>query len=163
MDKQTISLFEEMRVMNATEVRARYEIQVEEYVMRIQIESRVLGDIARNHIIPTAVKYQNTLIENVRGLKEIYGSEYAKHASEQMELIEKISSYIANINRGVTDMINARKKANAISNNEQRAQLYCNEVLPFFDEIRYHSDRLELLVDDELWSMVKYRELLFLR
>ena len=70
--------------------------------MRIQIESRVLGDIARNHIIPTAVKYQNTLIENVRGLKEIYGSEYAKHASEQMELIEKISSYIANINRGVT-------------------------------------------------------------
>jgi glutamine synthetase len=99
----------------------------------------------------------------VRGLKEIYGSEYAKHASEQMELIEKISSYIANINRGVTDMINARKKANSISNNEQRAQLYCNEVLPFFDEIRYHSDRLELLVDDELWSMVKYRELLFLR
>ena len=80
--------------MNATEVRARYEIQVEQYVMRIQIESRVLGDIARNHIIPTAVKYQNTLIENVRGLKEIYGSEYAKHASEQMELIEKISSYI---------------------------------------------------------------------
>jgi glutamine synthetase len=163
VDKQTISLFEEMGVMNATEVRARYEIQVEEYVMRIQIESRVLGDIARNHIIPTAVKYQNKLIENVRGLKEIYGSEYAKHASEQMELIEKISSYIANINRGVTDMINARKKANAISNNEQRAQLYCNEVLPFFDEIRYHSDRLELLVDDELWSMVKYRELLFLR
>ena len=152
-----------MGVMNATEVRARYEIQVEQYVMRIQIESRVLGDIARNHIIPTAVKYQNTLIENVRGLKEIYGSEYAKHASEQMELIEKISSYIANINRGVTEMINARKKANSISNNEQRAHLYCNEVLPFFDEIRYHSDRLELLVDDELWSMVKYRELLFLR
>ena len=149
--------------MNATEVRARYEIQVEEYVMRIQIESRVLGDIARNHIIPTAVKYQNTLIENVRGLKEIYDSEYTKHASEQMELIEKISSYIANINRGVTDMINARKKANVISNNDQRAQLYCNEVLPFFDEIRYHCDRLELLVDDELWSMVKYRELLFLR
>ena len=163
VEKQSISLFEDMGVMNATEVRARYEIQVEEYVMRIQIESRVLGDIARNHIIPTAVKYQNTLIENVRGLKEIYGSEYAKHASEQMELIEKISSYIANINRGVTDMINARKKANSISNNEQRAQLYCNEVLPFFDEIRYNSDRLELLVDDELWSMVKYRELLFLR
>ena len=123
----------------------------------------VLGDIARNHIIPTAVKYQNTLIENVRGLKEIYGTEYAKHASEQMELIEKISSYVANINRGVTDMVNARKKANCISNNEQRAQLYCSEVLPFFDEIRYHSDRLELLVDNELWSMVNYRELLFLR
>ena len=163
IDKKTISLFAEMGVMNATEVHARYEVQVEEYVMRIQIESRVLGDIARNHIIPTAVKYQNTLIENVRGLKEIYGTEYSKHASEQMELIEKISSYIANINRGVTDMINARKKANKILNNEQRAQLYCNEVLPFFDEIRYHSDRLELLVDDELWSMVKYRELLFLR
>jgi glutamine synthetase len=163
VDKKTISLFEEMGVMNSKEVRARYEIQMEEYVMRIQIESRVLGDIARNHIIPTAIKYQNTLIENVRGIKEIYDSEYTKHASEQMELIEKISSHIANINRSVTDMITARKKANSISNNENRAQLYCNEVLPFFDDIRYHSDRLELLVDDELWSMVKYRELLFLR
>ena len=163
VDKKSISLFEEMGVMNSKEVRARYEIQMEEYVMRIQIESRVLGDIARNHIIPTAIKYQNTLIENVRGIKEIYDSEYTKHASEQMELIEKISSHIANINRGVTDMITVRKKANAISSNENRAQLYCNEVLPFFDEIRYHSDRLELLVDDELWSMVKYRELLFLR
>lgn len=163
VDKKSISLFEEMGVMNSKEVRARYEIQMEEYVMRIQIESRVLGDIARNHIIPTAIKYQNTLIENVRGIKEIYDSEYTKHASEQMELIEKISSHIANINRGVTDMITVRKKANAISSNENRAQLYCNEVLPFFDEIRYHSDQLELLVDDELWSMVKYRELLFLR
>ena len=161
--KKSISLFEEMGVMSSKEVRARYEVQVEEFVMRIQIESRVLGDIARNHIIPTSIKYQNTLIENVRGIKEIYDKEYTKYASEQMELIEKISSYIANINRGVTDMITARKKANAISNNEHRAQLYCNEVLPFFDEIRYHSDRLELLVDDELWPMVKYRELLFLR
>ena len=163
IDKNTVALFESMGVMNATEVQARYEVQVEEYVMRIQIESRVLGDIARNHIIPTAVRYQNTLIENVRGLKEIYGNQYTKHASEQMDLIEKISAHIANLNRGVTDMINARKKANAISNNEQRAQLYCNEVLPLFDEIRYNSDRLELMVDDELWSMVKYRELLFLR
>jgi len=80
-----------------------------------------------------------------------------------LELIEKISAYIANLNRGVTDMINARKKANAINKAEERAQLYCNEVLPFFEQIRYHSDRLELMVDDELWSMVKYRELLFLR
>jgi glutamine synthetase len=160
---KAIALFEEMGVMNKVETQARYEVQVEEYIMRIQIESRVLGDIARNHIIPTAVRYQNTLIENVSGLKTIYGNQYTKHASEQLELIEKISAHIANLNRGVTDMINARKKANAIAKAEERAQLYCNEVLPFFEQIRYHSDRLELMVDDELWSMVKYRELLFLR
>jgi glutamine synthetase len=163
ISEKTISLFGEMGVMNKVEVQARYEVQVEEYIMRIQIESRVLGDIARNHIIPTAVRYQNTLIENVSGLKAIYGNQYTKHASEQLELIEKISAHIANLNRGVTDMINARKKANAINKAEERAQLYCNEVLPFFEQIRYHSDRLELMVDDELWSMVKYRELLFLR
>lgn len=163
ISEKAIALFGEMGVMNKVEVQARYEVQVEEYIMRIQIESRVLGDIARNHIIPTAVRYQNTLIENVSGLKAIYGNQYTKHASEQLELIEKISAYIANLNRGVTDMINARKKANAINKAEERAQLYCNEVLPFFEQIRYHSDRLELMVDDELWSMVKYRELLFLR
>jgi len=163
VSKKNIALFESMGVMNAVESHARYEIELEEYLMRIQIEGRVLGDIARNHVIPTAVRYQNTLIENVKGLKDIYDKDYKKHASEQMELIEKISDHIANINRGVTDMINARKKTNSMKNIEQKAQSYCYDVRPLFDEIRYHCDKLELMVDDELWSLTKYRELLFMR
>jgi glutamine synthetase len=163
VSKKNIALFESMGVMNAVESQARYEIELEEYLMRIQIEGRVLGDIARNHVIPTAVRYQNTLIENVKGLKDIYDKDYKKHASEQMELIENISDHIANINRGVTDMVNARKKANSIKNIEQKAQSYCYDVRPLFEEIRYHCDKLELLVDDEIWSLTKYRELLFMR
>jgi glutamine synthetase len=160
---KNIALFESMGVMNSVESHARYEIELEEYVMRIQIEGRVLGDIARNHVIPTAVRYQNTLIENVRGLKDIYDKDFKKHAGEQMELIEKISDHIAHINRGVTDMVNARKKQNSLKNIEQKAHGYCYEVRPYFDDIRYHCDKLELMVDDELWSLTKYRELLFLR
>jgi glutamine synthetase len=149
--------------MSKVEIEARHEIEVEEYAMRIQIEGRVLGDIARNHVIPTAIKYQNVLIENVQGLKDIYGNKFKDFAGEQMELIEAISGHIAKINKGITDMINARKKANKIDNTEKKALDYCNNVKPYFDEIRYHCDKLELLVDDELWPLTKYRELLFTR
>ncbi len=129
--------------------------------MRIQIESRVLGDLARNHIIPTAVKYQNILIENVRGLKDIYGSTFRKYAKEQLELIQDISKRIESINSGVTKMTNERKIANELSNSVEAAEAYCNKVKPFLEDIRYHCDKLELLIDDELWPLTKYRELLF--
>ena len=131
--------------------------------MRVQIESRVLGDIARNHIIPTAIKYQNILIENVKGLKDIYANDFEKVAGEQMILIENISNHIGKINQGINDMTNARKIANKIESNEMRAFAYCDIVKPYFDVIRYHCDKLELLVDDELWPLTKYRELLFTR
>ncbi|MDT0555940.1 glutamine synthetase III [Patiriisocius hiemis] len=163
VSKRTIALYEDLGIMSKVEIEARYEIEVEEYAMRIQIEGRVLGDIARNHVIPTAIKYQNVLIENVQGLKDIYGNKFKDFAGEQIELIEAISGHIAKINKGITDMINARKKANKIDNGEKRASLYCNKVKPYFDEIRYHCDKLELLVDDELWPLTKYRELLFTR
>ena len=140
-----------------------YEIEVEDYINRIQIEGRVLGDVARNHIIPTAVKYQNILINNVRGLKDIYGNDFKKYASEQLVLIKDISNYIESINSGVTAMINERKKANVISESIKKAETYCNKVRPLFDEIRYNCDKLELLIDDELWPLPKYRELLFTR
>ncbi len=129
--------------------------------MRVQIEARTLGDIARNHIIPTAVKYQNTLIENVRGIKEIYGNQFKPLAAEQMALIEQISKHIAEINTGVTQMIEARKKANLLHDAKEKAMQYRQEVFPFLATIRYHCDKLELLVDDQLWPMSKYRELLF--
>ena len=158
---ETIKLYTSLNVMNKTEIEARYEIEVEQYIHSIQIEGRVLGDIARNHVIPTAVKYQNILINNVRGLKDIYGKEYNKYAREQLILISDISKYIETINSGVTKMINERKKANIINDSLKRAEVYCNKVKPLFSDIRNGCDKLELLIDDELWPLVKYRELLF--
>jgi glutamine synthetase len=163
VSKKTIALYEGLGIMNKIEIEARHEIEVEEYAMHIQIEARVLGDIARNHVIPTAIKYQNILIENVQGIKDIYGKDFKKLAKEQMNLIESISSHIENINGGITDMINARKKANKIEDSEKRAIAYCDKIIPYFEEIRYHCDKLELLVDDEIWPLTKYRELLFTR
>ena len=158
---KAIALFEEMGVLSKVELIARYEIALEEYVKTVQIESRVLGDIARNHVVPTAVRYQNTLIENVRGLKEIFGDAYQEVASEQIDLIRHISEHIKVIHSTVEAMIEARKRANHLTTFIERADAYCNEVKPFFDEIRYHCDKLELMIDDELWTLTKYRELLF--
>ena len=161
--EKTIALYEELNIMSRVEIEARYEIEVEEYSMRIQIEGRVLGDIARNHIIPTAIKYQNILIKNVQGLKDIYGNDFKRLSVEQLKLIEKISKHIEKINMGITDMIEERKKANKINSTELCAKAYCNKVKPYFDEIRYHCDKLELLVDDELWPLSKYREMIMLK
>jgi glutamine synthetase len=163
VSKQALELFEELKVMNHVEVEARYEIELEEYTKKIQIEGRVLGDIARNHVIPTAIRYQNVLIENVKGLKEIFGSEFEKIGSEQIALIKEISEHIAEINSNVEAMTEARKSANALDNAEAMAHAYCDKVKPYFDTIRNHCDKLELLVDDEIWTLTKYRELLFTR
>lgn len=163
ISKTALMLFEEMGVMSKIETEARYEIEMDEYTLRIQIESRVLGDIAANHVVPTAVRYQNLLIENVKGLKEIFGKEFDKHASQQIQLIKNISEHIELIHLKIDEMINARKKANSVSSSVKKAEMYCNEVIPFFEEIRYHCDKLELMVDDELWPLTKYRELLFTR
>lgn len=160
-EEKTFELFEKLGVMNRIELRARYEIELDEYSMRVQIESRILGDIARNHIIPTAIRYQNVLIKNVRGLKDIYGENFEKHSKEQMQIIEDISSHIERINSDVTQMIEARKRANVMDSKEDRAFAYCDQVLPYLATIRYHCDKLELLVDDEIWPLTKYRELLF--
>ncbi len=161
--KKTLDLFSEMQVMNEVEMLARYEIEVEEYVKRIQIESRVLGDIARNHVIPTAIKYQNMLIHNVSGLKKLYDTSFKQYAKEQLEIIEAISLHIGTINAKVSEMIAARSKVNKLVDLEKKAINYCYEVKPFFDAIRSSCDALELLVDDELWPLTKYRELLFTR
>ncbi len=161
VSKKAITLFEEMGIMTEVESKARYEIEVEEYTKRIQIEGRVLGDIARNHVIPTAIKYQSVVVNNVKGLKEIYGGGFTKMAEQQLEIIEAISEQIEKINQGVTQMTEERKKANNLNDFEKTAKAYCEKVKPYFDEIRYHCDKLELLVDDELWPLTKYRELLF--
>jgi len=161
VSKKAIELFSEMGVMNHVEVESRYEIELEEYMKKIQIEGRVLGDIARNHVVPTAIRYQNVLIENVKGLKEIFGKDFEKVAKEQIGMIKEISEHIEGINTKVEKMTEERKKANALTSTEKMADAYCDKVKPYFEEIRYHADKLELLVDDELWTLTKYRELLF--
>lgn len=163
ISQKAIDLYQAMEVMNETEIRARYEIELEAYALQIQIEGRVLGDVALNHVIPTAVKYQNTLIENVKGLKEVFGKEFESVAKEQLDLIQRISKNISSITKKVNAMVEERKKANVVEDASKKAQLYCQEVKPFFEEIRYHCDKLELMIDDELWPLVKYREMLFTR
>ena len=161
VSQKALDLFKEMHVMNHIEVEARYEIELEEYTKKIQIEGRVLGDIAKNHVIPTAIQYQNTLILNVQGLKDIFGDEFHKIGKEQIVLIREISEHIEGINTKVLAMTEARKEANILTDAQQMAEVYCDSVKPYFEEIREHCDKLELLVDNESWTLVKYRELLF--
>ena len=163
VSEAALNLFDELGVMNHKEAEARYEIELEEYTKKIQIEGRVLGDIARNHIIPTAIRYQNVIIENVKGLKEIFGAEFETVAKEQITIIREISGHIAEINSKVEEMTEARKAANALGSSEEMAHAYCDNVKPYFDVIRRHCDKLELVVDDEIWPLTKYRELLFTR
>lgn len=163
ISKKALELFSEMEVMNHTEVEARYEIELEEYVKKIQIEGRVLGDIARNHVIPTAIRYQNLVVKNVSGLKSVFGNEFESLGKEQIAIIREISSHIEAINSLVEQMTEERKKANILPDMELQAKVYCEKVKPFFDKIRYHCDKLELVVDNEIWTLTKYRELLFTR
>lgn len=160
---KAIALFEALEIFSERELTARYQVDLEAYISTVQIESRTLGDMARNHIIPTAIRYQNMLIENIRGLKEIYGTSYKEFASEQLVILEKISKYIAEINDGVTQMTNARKKANSTTDFQKKALQYAQTVKPFLTSIRYQCDKLELTVEDTLWPLAKYRELLFVR
>lgn len=163
VSQKALDLFAEVGVMNNTEVTARYEIELEDYIKKVQIEGRVLGDIVRNHIMPTAFKYQNLLIENIKGLKEIFGDQYEEYAAEQLMVLKKISIHVNELNAKLHEMMDARKDANAIDSVEKTAQAYCEKVKPYYDEIRYHADKLELMVDNELWTLTKYRELLFTR
>jgi glutamine synthetase len=164
IEDKTISLFEELGIMSKLEVEARHEIMLEEYFKKIQIESRVLGDIAGNHIVPTAIRYQNLLIENVQRLKDIMDPEvFHQVAGEQLDMIKEISERISTIIKEKSEMIDTRRRINKIQSTQELAVAYCDEVRPFMDRIRYQVDKLELLVDDELWPLPKYREMLFIK
>jgi glutamine synthetase len=162
MDKRFVKMFERHNVLSEREQHARYEIYLETYVKKIQIEGRVLGDLAVNNIIPVALQYQNVLISNVKGLKEVLGAaEFKKAAAIQLEMITEISNHVAGIKNGVDAMTEERRKANNIDDWQKKAYAYCNKVKPYFDSIREHIDKLEMLVDDEAWPFPKYREILF--
>jgi glutamine synthetase len=151
-------------VFTTKELESRVEVEYEKFTKKVQIEARVLGDLATNHIVPTAVNYMTSLIENIKGLKDIFGKdEFEKLAAARKEIIVEISNHISSIDKLVNDMIEERKKANVIEDNYEKAIAYENKVKPYLDEVRYHIDKLELIVDNEIWPLPKYRELLFTR
>ncbi|HOZ40741.1 MAG TPA: glutamine synthetase III [Flavobacteriales bacterium] len=162
--KETKKLFADMEVLSAVELEARHEIELHSYTLKIQIESRVAGDLAQNHIIPTAIAYQNRLIENVRGLRDVLPAAQAKKATETpVKLIEEISEHLGEVKSLSDSMIEARKAANVLEDARDKAIAYCDKVKPHLEKLRYHVDKLELLVDDELWPLPKMRELMFTR
>jgi glutamine synthetase len=155
-------LFEETGVFSHTELEARHEIELEAYIKKVQIESRIMGELCTSHILPSSVKYQNILINNIKGLKELGLPESAY--ANQLQILEKISEHIGQVANGVEKMIEARKVVNKMTDTRTKAIAYQSQVKDaFFDKIRYHVDKLELLVDDQYWLLPKYREMLFLR
>jgi glutamine synthetase len=164
LSEESRSVFERNEILNARELEARYEIELEGYTKKIQIESRVMGDLAVNHVIPTAVEYQNLLIQNVTGLKELFEEkEFKALSQEQLLTIKMISERIQLIRKLSEQMREARKKANQIDDPRKQAGEYSSQVLPFFQKIRREVDKLELVISDEYWPLPKYRELLFNR
>lgn len=155
-----VEIFERLGVLTEREIHARYEIELENYIKKIQIESRVIGDLAMNHVVSTSVKYQTRLVQTAKSLKEM---ELHKEAEPVISIIKEISERVAEIMKLVDEMTESRKKANNIDDIEERAKLYGGEIKDYFDKIRYHVDKLELIIDDEDWPLVKYREMLYIR
>lgn len=163
-DKKVEKLFNEMGVLTPRELEARKEIEFENYILKIQIEARLMGDLVQTHIIPAVVDYQNRLISNISGVVSVLGEKSAKEAAKaQIQLVEKISTHLNRMKSACDTMLAARKEANKIEHAEEKAFAYCDKVRVHFDEIRYNADKLELLVDDELWPLPKFREMLFTR
>jgi glutamine synthetase len=160
-EEKTIKMFESLNILTEREIEARKDIDFENYVHKIQIEARLIGEIAQNQIIPSVVEYQNRLIQNVQGLNSVLGDAAKDATKGQVEIISKISTHLNTMKTLCDTMLEERKKVNKIESIEEKAVAYCDRVKVYFDEIRYHADKLELLVDDELWPLAKFREMLF--
>ena len=157
-------MFESLGVMSQKELEARNEVKWETYTKKIQIEARVMGDLSMNHIIPVATHYQSKLLKNVENMRSIFPKEKAETLSARnMKIIEEIAERTAIIEKGVEDLVNARKVANKIESEHDKAIAYHDTVAPLMESIRYHIDKLELIVEDDLWTLPKYREMLFIR
>ena len=164
LDAESIQMFESLNIMNRKELEARNEVKWETYTKKIQIEARVLGDLSMNHIIPVATHYQSRLAENVAGMIKIFGEEEGKNLCQRnIKIIKEIADRAQTIETMVEELVNARKVANKITTEREKAIAYHDTVEPKMDKIRYHIDKLELTVADELWTLPKYRELLFIR
>ena len=160
-EAQTVEMFDKLGVLAPNEVEARFEILNETYVKKLQIEARIIGDMCLNHVIPAAVRYQNILIENIKGIKDIFGDEYMQLCSSEIETLRKISTYINSVSEDVEALVEARKKANRMAEVAVRAKAYSHEVMEMMEKVRVGADNLEMLIDDEMWPLPKYRELLF--
>ena len=161
---ESVALFESCGVFSAKELEARNEVKWETYTKKIQIEARVLGDLVLNHVLPVATRYQSVLLDNVYKMTQVYEFKKAeKLSAHDNSTIEELSEHISSIKKLAEAMVEARKIANKITDERQKAFAYQETVLPFFDTIRYHADQLEMIVDDEMWTLPKYRELLFIR
>ena len=164
LDESSVKMFESLGIMSKKELEARNEVKWETYTKKIQIEARVMGDLSMNHIIPIATHYQSMLVKNVQNMRSIYPADKADKLSERnFKLIEEIAERTQTIERGVDELINARKVANKIESEHEKAIAYHDTVAPKMEEIRYQIDKLELIVEDDLWTLPKYRELLFIR
>ncbi|CCZ14621.1 glutamate--ammonia ligase catalytic domain protein [Prevotella sp. CAG:487] len=164
LSESSVRMFTSTGVMTKVELEARNEVKWETYTKKIQIEARVLGDLAMNHIVPVATHYQSMLINNVYRLKELFDASEAEGMSaENISLIREIAERTAYIKKHVDDMVEARKVANRIDNVREKAIAYHDTIAPMLEQIRYHIDKLELIVDDQMWTLPKYRELLFIR
>ena len=161
--KESLTLLKSMNVMSEVEVRARQEVELEAYILHLQIEGRMYNEIVYNYLIPAAITYQNKLITNVMGLKDIYGAAHKSFTEGQLSIIENIGENISALKKKTDAMTEARKSANALKDVNKKAFAYCDNVRPYFEEIRNHCDKLERLVDDQLWPLTKYRELLFIK
>lgn len=164
LDEKTVNMFQKVGVFTKVELEARNEVKWETYTKKVQIESRCFGDMALNHIIPVATKYQNMLLDNVYKIKSLFPHEKGeKIAAQDMTMIENMAEHMQFIKDKVQEMIEARKVANKIESQREKAIAYHDTVVPYLESIRYHIDKLELMVDDEMWPLPKYRELLFIR
>jgi len=161
--KDSLDLFKQMKVMSEVEVKARQEVELEAYILHLQIEGRVYNELVYNHIIPAAITYQNKVIKNVMGLKDIYGAAHKKLSDGQLAIIEQIAEHISEVKKKTDEMTQARKRANKLATSFKKANAYCENVKPYFDDIRYHCDKLEQLIDNAIWPLTKYRELLFMK
>ena len=161
---ESVRMFESMDVMTKKELEARNEVKYETYTKKIQIEARVLGDLVMNHVVPVAIGYQTKLIDNAFKMKTLFADdEAARLSSENIAIIRKIAEHTAYIKEHVDAMVEARKVANRISDEREKAIAYHDNIAPMLEQIRYHIDKLELIVDDRMWTLPKYRELLFIR
>ena len=164
LDEASIRMFESLGVMTKKELEARNEVKWETYTKKIQIEARVLGDLSMNHIIPVATRYQTQLLQNISNMAVVFPIDTAdKLSARNKQIIQEIAERTSAIEKGVEDLVNARKQANKIEDEHQKAIAYHDTVEPKLDSIRYQIDKLELIVDDALWPLPKYRELLFIR
>ncbi len=160
-EKDTIELFNKLGVLSPAELESRYEVYNETYVKKLQIEARVIGDICLNHVIPAAVTYQNVLMQSLRGAKEVFGEEYKMICKSDIETYKNISGYVNKLSVDVEKLVDTRKKANAVADISKRAKMYSRDVQDQMGKVRNSADHLEMIIDDEMWPLPKYRELLF--